>query len=34
MSAAVGLFQSVLCFITVVLANKLVGLYDREYTLF
>lgn len=34
MSAAVGLFQSVLCFITVVLANKLVGLYDRDATLF
>lgn len=34
MSAAIGLFQSVLCFITVVLANKLVGLYDRDATLF
>jgi putative aldouronate transport system permease protein len=34
MSAAVGLFQSVLCFITVVMVNKLVGLYDRDYTLF
>lgn len=34
MSAAIGLFQSVLCFITVVLVNKLVGLYDRDYTLF
>lgn len=34
MSAAIGLFQSVLCFITVVLVNKLVGRYDRDYTLF
>ncbi len=34
MSAAVGLFQSVLCFITVVLANKLVSRYDRDYSLF
>ena len=34
MSSAIGLFQSVLCFITVLLANKLVSLYDRDYTLF
>ena len=34
MSAAVGLYQSVLCFITVVIVNKLVGLYDKDYTLF
>ncbi len=34
MSAAIGLFQSALCFITVVLVNKLVGRYDRDYTLF
>lgn len=34
MSAAIGLFQSVLCFITVLLANKLVGQYDKDYTLF
>jgi len=34
MSAAVGLFQSVLCFATVLLANKLVSLYDKDYTLF
>ena len=33
MSSAIGLFQSVLCFITVIIANKLVGLYDRDYTL-
>ncbi|HJC25717.1 MAG TPA: ABC transporter permease subunit [Candidatus Eisenbergiella merdavium] len=34
MSSAIGLFQSVLCFITVILANKLVSLYDRDYSLF
>ncbi len=34
MSAAIGLFQSVLCFITVLLANKLVSMYDKDYTLF
>ena len=34
MSAASGFFQSVLCFITVVIANKLVSLYDKDYTLF
>ncbi|SHJ82590.1 putative aldouronate transport system permease protein [Anaerocolumna jejuensis DSM 15929] len=34
MSAAVGLYQSVLCFITILFVNKLVGLYDKEYTLF
>jgi len=34
MSAAMGLYQSVLCFITVVIVNKLVGRYDKEYTLF
>lgn len=34
MSSAVGLFQSVLCFVTVLIANKLVSLYDRDYTLF
>lgn len=34
MSAAVGLFQSVLCFITVLFANKMVSLYDKDYTLF
>ena len=34
MSAAIGLFQSVLCFITVTIVNKLVGLYDRDYALF
>ena len=34
MSAAIGLFQSVLCFVTVLAANKLVSLYDKDYTLF
>ncbi len=34
MSAAIGLYQSVLCFITIVIVNKLVGLYDKDYTLF
>lgn len=34
MSAAIGLFQSVLCFVTVMVANKLVGRYDKDYTLF
>lgn len=34
MSSAIGFMQSVMCFITVVLANKLVKLYDPEYTLF
>ena len=34
MSAAIGLFQSVLCFITVILANKAVSMYDKDYTLF
>jgi len=34
MSAAIGLYQSVLCFVTVVLVNKLVSLYDKDYTLF
>ena len=34
MSAAVGLYQSVLCFITVTIVNKLVSLYDKNYALF
>ena len=34
MSSAIGLFQSTLCFITVLIANKLVSLYDKDYTLF
>lgn len=34
MSSAIGLFQSVLCFITIFIANKLVSMYDRDYTLF
>jgi putative aldouronate transport system permease protein len=34
MSAAMGLYQSVLCFITVILANWLVRKYDKDYSLF
>jgi len=34
MSSAVGLYQSVLCFATVLLANRLVKLYNEDYSLF
>lgn len=34
MSAAIGLFQSVLCLITVTIVNKLVSKYDEDYALF
>ncbi|MBP3887841.1 MAG: sugar ABC transporter permease [Cellulosilyticum sp.] len=34
MSAASGLYQSVFCFITIVIVNKLVKKYDEEYALF
>ena len=34
MSAAAGLYQSILCFITILLANKAVKLYDPDYSLF
>ena len=34
MSAAMGFYQSVLCFITIVIVNKLVGMYDKDYSLF
>lgn len=34
MASAIGFFQSVLCFITVLIANKLVSMYDKDYTLF
>lgn len=34
MSAAIGLMQSVLCFITVMIANKMVKSYDPDYSLF
>ncbi len=34
MSSAIGLFQSVLCFITVTIVNKLVRCYDRDYALY
>ena len=33
-SAAVGLYQSLLCFITIILANFLVRKYDKDYALF
>jgi len=34
MSAASGLYQSVFCFITILIANGLVKRYDRDYSLF
>lgn len=34
MSAAMGLYQSVLCFVTVMAANKLVSMYEKDYSLF
>ena len=34
MASAIGLYQSLLCFITVVAVNKLVSLYDKDYTVF
>lgn len=34
MSAAMGFYQSVLCFITIILANWLVKKYDQDYALF
>jgi putative aldouronate transport system permease protein len=34
MSSAVGLYQSVLCFATILLANKLVKVYNEDYSLF
>jgi putative aldouronate transport system permease protein len=34
MSAAAGLYQSVLCFVTILLANKAVKCYDGDYSLF
>ena len=34
MSAAMGLYQSVLCFATILIANKLVSSYDEDYALF
>jgi putative aldouronate transport system permease protein len=34
MSSAVGLYQSVLCFITILLANRLVRLYNEDHSLF
>ena len=34
MSAAAGLYQSVFCFITIILANLCVKKYDKDYALF
>lgn len=34
MSAAAGFYQSLLCFITILVVNKLVKMYDEEYSLF
>lgn len=34
MSAAVCLYQSILCFVTILISNKLVKLYDPDYALF
>lgn len=34
MAAAAGLYQSVLCFITILLVNKLVSVYSKDYSLF
>lgn len=34
MSAAAGLYQSVLCFITILLVNKMVSKYSKDYSLF
>ena len=34
MSASIGLYQSALCLITIITVNKLVGKYDKDYTLF
>lgn len=34
MSAASGLYQSVLCFVTIMVVNKLVSKYDKDYALF
>lgn len=34
MSAAIGLYQSILCLVTILIVNKLIGLYEKDYTLF
>ncbi len=34
MAAAAGFYQSVLCFITILLVNKLVSVYNKDYSLF
>ena len=34
MSAAAGLYQSIFCFITIIITNKIVKSYDKDYSLF
>ena len=34
MTSAVSLYQSIICFVTVVIANKLIRLYDKDYALY
>lgn len=34
MASAAGLYQSVLCFATILIVNKLVSMYSKDYTLF
>jgi len=34
MSAASGLFQSVCCFFTIMIVNKLIKMYEKDYALF
>ena len=34
MASAIGVYQSVLCFITIILVNWLVRRYDKDYSLF
>lgn len=34
MAAAAGFYQSVLCFVTILLVNKLVSVYNKDYSLF
>lgn len=34
MAAAIGLYQSILCFVTILLVNALVRKYDKDYSLF
>lgn len=34
MASAAGLYQSVLCFITILIVNKIVSIYNKDYSLF